>query len=98
MSAMRDAAQVHPAGSVFDEHQHVYAFQQLGVLVQEIGHEDPGSLGCQELPPCRAGPPWRRIDARGAQDLLHGGRRYSDAELGQFAMDPAVSPQRSLPC
>ena len=37
--------------------------------------EDPGGLGCQELPPRRAGPTRRRIDARSAQDLPHGGRR-----------------------
>jgi hypothetical protein len=60
--------------------------------VQEIDREDPGSLGMQELPPRRAGPARRRIDARSTQDLPHGGRRYGDAELRQFAMDPAMSP------
>ena len=49
-----DAAQMHPAGTVLDEHQHVNALQQHGVHVQEINREDPGSLGVQELPPCRA--------------------------------------------
>jgi len=37
-----------------DEHQHVHALQQLGIHVQEIDREDPGGLGVQELPPCRA--------------------------------------------
>jgi hypothetical protein len=64
-----DATQVHPAGTVLDEHQHVYALQQHGVHVQEINREDSGSLGTQELPPRRAGPARRRIDARSAQDL-----------------------------
>jgi hypothetical protein len=61
-----DAAQMHPAGTVLDEHQHVYAFQQHGVHVQEIDREDPGGLGCQELPPRRAGPARRRIDTQTA--------------------------------
>ena len=70
-----DAAEMHPAGTMLDEHQHVHALQQHGVHVQEIDREDPGGLGCQELPPRRAGPTRRPIDARSPQDLPHGGRR-----------------------
>jgi len=33
--------------------------------VQEVDREDPGGLGVQELPPGRARPARRRIDARG---------------------------------
>jgi hypothetical protein len=64
-----DAAQVHSTATVLDEYQHVDALQQHGVHVQEIDREDPGGLGCQELPPRRAGPARRRIDARSTQDL-----------------------------
>ena len=60
--------------------------------------EDAGGLGSPELPPRRAGPARRRIDARSAQDLPHGGRRDRHAELRQLTMDPAVPPQRILPC
>ena len=49
-----DAAEVHPAGAVLDEHQDVQALQQDGVHVQKIDREDPGGLGIQELPPGRA--------------------------------------------
>jgi SAM-dependent methyltransferase len=35
-------------------------------------------------------------DARGMQDLPHRGRRDRNAELRQFAVDPAMSPQRIL--
>ena len=45
---------------------------------------------------CRACATRRRIDARGMQDLPPGGRRFGDAEFRQFAVDPAVSPQRIL--
>jgi hypothetical protein len=49
-----DAAQMHPAGTVIDEYQHVQPPQQHGVHVQEINREDPGGLGVQELLPRRA--------------------------------------------
>ena len=70
-----DAAQVHPAGTVRDERQRVHALQQHGVHVQEIDREDPGGLGCQELPPRRAGQARRRINARSMKDLPDGRRR-----------------------
>ena len=92
-----DAAQMHPAAAVLDKHQHIQPSQQDGVCVQEVDGEDPGGLGCQELPPGRPRASRRRIDARGTQDLPHGGRRDRNAELGELAVDPAVSPQRVLP-
>ena len=49
-----DAAQMHPACAVLDEHQDVQFFEQHGVYVQEVDREDPGGLGRQELPPGRA--------------------------------------------
>jgi hypothetical protein len=49
-----DAAQVHPAGAVLDEHQDVQTLEHHGVYVQEVDGEDPGGLGVQELPPGRA--------------------------------------------
>jgi len=91
-----DAAQVHPAGAVLDEHQDVQPFQQHGVHVEEINGQDPGGLGVQELPPGRARAARRRIDVRSPQDFIDGGRGDRDAELGQLAVDPAVAPQRVL--
>ena len=91
-----DPADVHPAGAMFDEHQDIQSSEQHGVHVQEVDREDPGGLGVQELPPGRARAARRRIDARGMQDLPDGGRRDRHAELGQFAVDAAVSPQRIL--
>ena len=93
-----DAAEVHPAGAVLDEHQDVQPFQQHGVDVQEVDCEDSGGLGAQELPPGRARAARRRADARSSQDLIDGGRRDRDAELGQLAVDPAVAPQRIFFC
>jgi hypothetical protein len=82
---------------VLDEHQDMRSPGEHGVHVQEIDCDDPGSLGVQELPPAQARAPRCRIDARGMQDLPHGGRREYHAELCEFAVDPAVSPQRILP-
>ena len=64
--------------------------------MQEIGCHDPGGVSVQELP---AGPgpgPRCRIDAGSTQDPPHGGGRDCHAELCEFAVDPAVSPQRIL--
>ena len=60
---------------------------------RKAGREDPGSLGVQELPPGRARAARRWIDARSVQDLPDGGRGDRHAELGQLAVDAAVSPQ-----
>jgi hypothetical protein len=91
-----DAAQMHPPGAMLDEHQDVETPQQHGVHVEEVDGEYPGSLGVDELPPGRARAAGGRIDARGAEDLPDGGRRDCHAEFRQFAVDPAVSPQRIL--
>jgi len=62
--------------------------------MQEVHREDPGGLRVEKLPPRRARAARRWIDARGTQDLPHRGRRDRHAELAQFAVDPAVSPER----
>jgi hypothetical protein len=85
------AAEVHPAGAVLDEHQHVPPCQQDLVEVEEVDGEDPGGLGVQELPPGGAVAAWREIDARGSRDLVDGRRRDGHVELGQLAVDPPVS-------
>jgi hypothetical protein len=91
-----DAAPMHPAAAVLDEHQHIQPPQQHGVCVQEIDRDDPGSLGMKKLSPRRARPARRRINARSMQDLPHGRRRDRHAELRQLAMDPAMPPQGIL--
>jgi hypothetical protein len=82
---------VHPAGAVLDEYQDMQPLQQHGIHVKEIDREDPGGLGVQELPPGRARAARRRSDARDSQDLIDGGWRDPDAELGRLAVDPPVS-------
>ena len=52
-----DAAEVHPAGAVLDEDQHVEALAQHGVYVQEVDREDPAAWVCRN---CRQLGPERR--------------------------------------
>src|SRR5207249_3390818 len=59
---------------------------------RKAGREDPRSLGVQELPPGRARAARRWIEARSVQDLPDNGRGDRHGELGQFAVDAAVSP------
>ena len=89
-----DPAKMHPAGAMFDEH--IQSPEKHGVHMQEIDCDDPGGLGVQELPPARARAARCRIDAGRMQDLPHGGGRDCHAELCEFAVDPAVPPQRIL--
>ena len=70
--------------------------EEHGVHVQEIDCDDSGGLGVQELPPA-PGPSGAVPDrCPREQDLPHGGGRDCQAELCEFAVDPAVSPQRVL--
>ncbi len=62
----------------------------------EHDREDPSGLRMQKLPPGRAVPARRGIDARGSQDLVDGGRPDGYAQLGQLAVDAPVSPERVL--
>jgi hypothetical protein len=89
-----DAADVHPAGTVLDEDQYVQPGQRHSVDVQEVGGEDPGGLRVQELPPGRSVPARRRVNARGAQDLIDGRCRDGQAQLGQLAVNTPVAPER----
>lgn len=81
---------------MFDEHQDMQPPEVHGVHLQEVDCDDPFGLGVQEPPPARARAPRRWIDAGRMQDLPHGGGRDCHAELCEFAVDPAVSPQRIL--
>jgi hypothetical protein len=68
------SGQVESAGVVLDEHQHIQPPQEHRLHHQEVTGDDRVSLGGQELPPGRPGPPRRGIGAGGVQDLPYGGR------------------------
>ena len=54
-----DPGQVHTAGAVLDEEQHVQAAQEHGIDVEEVGRQDRLRLGFQERPPGLPGLPGR---------------------------------------
>src|ERR1039457_1637038 len=64
--------------------------------MQEVGGENASGLRVQELPPGRAVPSGRRVDARGAQDLVDGRGRDGQAQLGQLTVNAPVTPERVL--
>jgi len=89
-----DTGDVHVTrAGLYDEHA-VQALQgHRAVHVEEIGGENRRRLGVQELPPGRAGVPFRsRRDLQGFEDPADGGSANPVAELQQLALDPLVSP------
>jgi hypothetical protein len=80
---------------VLNEYQDIQSLRQHGVDVQEVDGDDPGGLGVQELPPGWARAARRRADACSSQDLIDGGGRDRDAELGQLAVGDAADRWRA---
>src|ERR1022692_1731531 len=89
-----DCGDMNVMGAGFDDEQAVQALQrQRAAGVEEVGGEHGRRLGVQELPPGRAGVPFRR--GRNAQCLeIPEGRGRADPEAGleQLALDPLVAP------
>ena len=91
-----DPGQVHPAGAVLDEEQHIQAAKQHGIDVEEVRRQDRLGLGLQERPPGLADSPGRGVDARVFEDLPHRRRRDLMPRAGQLTIR-SRSPSRSLP-
>jgi hypothetical protein len=87
--------QVHAAGAVLDEEQHVQAAKEHGVGVEEVRGQDRLGLGVEERPPGLPGSPGRGIDAGVLEDLPDGRRRDLAAQASQLAVD-APYPQPGL--
>jgi hypothetical protein len=66
-----DPGQVHAAGAVLDEEQHVQPAQDHGAGLEEVHRQDRLRLGLQERPPGLPGPLGCRIDAGVLEDLPH---------------------------
>jgi hypothetical protein len=85
------------AGAVLDDGQDVDlgAVEQVGG--EEVQRQDPLRLGPQEFSPPWAVPAGRRFDPGALEDPPHRRWRHGDAEPGQLAVDPAVTPRLVLP-
>ena len=85
-----DAAQMHPAGVMLDDHQDIQPFQQHRINVQEVHREYAAGLRGQELPPRRPGAPGRGIDPGVMENLIDStGRRQFPAS--PFTVDAVRS-------
>ena len=89
--------QAQSSGAVLDEHQHVQPLEEHRFHHQEVTGDDRVSLGGQELPPGRPGPPRRWVDTRGVQDLPHRGRGDRIPAPRQLTLDSPMPPGRILP-
>jgi hypothetical protein len=85
-----DAGQADLAGVVLDDDKRVYAPQENGVHVHEIGREDAAGLGGQEVLPGRAAAAGRRIDPGVVQDLPDRGGGDLVAEPDELASHAPV--------
>ena len=87
-----DSGQVHAAGAVLDEEQHVQAPQEYGIDVEEARRQDRLRPGFKECPPGLPGSSGRGVDARVFEDLPHRRRGQLVPEPGQLTVNAAVSP------
>ncbi len=67
-----DAAKMHPAGAVLDEHQHIQSFSSTVSTCRKAGRDDPGGLGMKKLTPRRTRPARRRIGPAPGRRALPG--------------------------
>jgi hypothetical protein len=81
----RDPGQVHAAGAVLNDEQHLQAAREHGIDMEEIGRKDRLRLSVQKRLPSLPGPPGRGIDADVPEDPPH--RRWRE-----LVPRPASSP------
>jgi hypothetical protein len=91
-----DAEDVHPAGGVLDDEEHVEAVQGDRVEMKQVAGKDAVCLGAEELRPSRTGPPRRGIDPGRMKDLPHGGGADLIAEPGQLPVHASIPPRGVL--
>ena len=84
--------QVPSSGAAPGEHQHVQPLEQHRSRHPEVTGDDRASLGGQELPPGRPGPPRRRTGTRGVQDLPKRGRGDRIPGPRQLTLDSPMPP------
>ena len=86
------AEDANAAGGVVDDCQGVEALSGQGDGFEEVARQDRLGLIAEEGGPGGGGSEWCGVDPGVFQDLPDGGRRYFDAECGQFAVDAPVAP------
>src|SRR6266487_1567818 len=92
----RAAGKPDASAAVGDEEQRVVAAQEHALDGEEIAGDDARRLHVKEFAPARSRAPWRRVESRPSQKTADACRRDPEAELGQLAADPPVTPARIL--
>ncbi len=92
-----DTQDVHPPAADLHHEQHIQPAQGDGLDAEEVGGQQPRSLGTQERPPAQAAAAGRRPDPGSGQDPADGAGADPVAKPEQFALDPPMPPQRVLP-
>jgi len=91
-----DAGEVHMAGGVFDEEQHVELAEPDGVDDEGVTGDDPARLSSEELGPGGPGASGGGVDVVPFQDCPHRRCCEAVAEAGELAVDAPVAPRRVL--
>ena len=87
-----------PSAAELDEEQHIEAFEQHGVDMEEVRGHDTRRLDTQELAPGGTVAPRSRSQALVLHDPGDGARGQAHPELEQLTLDAAVAPSRVLSC
>jgi hypothetical protein len=80
-----------------DEEEHVEAPQQDRLDGEEVAGDNARACVAQEVTPSWANAARSRLNAGTREQSADAGRRHCEAELGQLAADPSVTPARVLP-
>jgi hypothetical protein len=89
----RDAGEIHASAVELDEEQHVQSPQPHGLHGEEVAGDDAGRLSAEKLRPAHARPSRRWLDAVATKDCPNRARRHHEAETGELALDPPITPR-----
>jgi hypothetical protein len=95
---LRTTGKPDAAAGVSDKREDVLAAQKHRLNGEEIAGDDARRLRAEKLAPARPCPPRCRWELRPSEKAAYARRRHSQAELGQFASDPPVTPARVFAC
>jgi hypothetical protein len=87
---------VNPPGVHFCNEQDIESVQRDGVEGEEVGGQQPSSLGAQEAPPPGVRSTWCRPKTGSGQDPADRAGTEAVSEPEEFTLDATVTPGRIL--
>ncbi len=79
-------------GLPWSDKQDIETAQRDGVEGEEVGGQQPGSLGAQEGPPAGVCAAWCRAKSSGGQNPPDRASTHAVPEPGKFTLEPTVAP------